>query len=99
VVEDLIGNDIKYFILIGENVFEYHSDTGDYYEEWFDNLDGDGWIIGLNFREHVIREFTEANIDYYLAFGGNFDELAWRTLMPDHLFDKVEKMISKRLEG
>jgi len=99
VVEDLIGNDIKYFILIGENILEYHSDSTDYYEEWFDNLDSDGWIIGLNFREHVIREFADANIDYYLAFGGNFDELTWRSLMPDQLFENVEKMINKRLQS
>jgi hypothetical protein len=99
VVEDLIRNDIRYFILIGENVLEFHSDTSDYYEEWFDNLDSDGWIIGLNFREHVIREFTDSNIDYYLAFGGSFDEMAWRSLMPDQLFEKVEKLITKRLEA
>jgi len=99
VIEELLERDIKYFILIGENVLEYHSDTTDYYEEWADNLGGDGWIIGLNFRDHVTKEFSDINIDYYLAFGGSFDELPWRNFLPDQLFDNVEKLITKRLEG
>lgn len=96
VIEDLLANDICYFILIGENVLEFHSDTSDYYEEWFDNL-GDGWIIGLNFRSYVIREFKDANIDYYLNFGGAFNEIPWRKYLPDELFKKIESLITKRL--
>lgn len=97
VVEVLVEQDIKYFILIGENVLEFHSDTGDYYEEWFDNI-GDGWIIGLNFREHVVEEFTAANIDYYIAFGGRFDEFPWQKYLPDQLFEITDQLITKRLE-
>lgn len=96
VIEELIGNEICYFILIGENVLEFHSDTNDYYEEWFDNL-GDGWITCLNFRQHVIREFKDANIDYYLSFGGIFNEFPWRNYLPDQLFKKIESLITKRL--
>ncbi len=81
VIEELMEQGIKYFILIGENVFDFHSDTDDYFAEWFDNLD-DGWIIGINFRHHVKQEFKEANIDQYLIFGGEFDELAWRMAHP-----------------
>ncbi len=98
VIEELLMQNIRYFILIGENVLEFHSDTTDYYEEWFDDLGGDGWIICLNFRDHVVREFTDANIDYYLAFGGSFDELAWRSLLPDQLFERMNSLITKRLE-
>jgi len=58
VVEELMEQGIKYFILIGENVLDFHSDMDDYFAEWFDNLD-DGWIIGLNFRHHVKQEFKE----------------------------------------
>lgn len=97
VVEVLVEQDIRYFILIGENVLEFHSDTSDYYEEWFDNL-GDGWIIGLNFRDHVTEEFKAANIDYYIAFGGRFDEFPWRKYLPDQLFKITDKLITKRLE-
>ena len=96
IIEVLIEQDIRYFIMIGENVLEFHSDITDYYEEWFDNL-GEGWIIGLNFREHVIQEFIDANIDYYIAFGGTFNEIPWRKYLPDQLFEITDKMITKRL--
>lgn len=97
VIETLVEQEIKYFILIGENVLEFHSDTNDYYEEWFDNLD-DGWIIGLNFREHVVQEFKDLNLDYFIAFGGRFDEMPWRKYLPDQLFEITNRMITKRLE-
>lgn len=97
VVEILVEQGIKHFILIGENVLEFHSDTNDYYEEWFDNLD-DGWIIGLNFREHVVQEFKDTNLDYFIAFGGRFDEMPWRKYLPDQLFEIINRMITKRLE-
>jgi len=98
VIEELMAEDICYFILIGENVLEFHSDSADYYEEWFDNL-GDGWIIGLNFREHVTHEFTESGIDYYLGFGGRFNQLTWRKYNPEQLFGIVDKMMTKRLKS
>jgi len=96
VVEVLVEQGIRYFILIGDNVLEFHADTNDYYEEWFDNID-DGWIVGLNFRDHVIQDFADINLDYYIAFGGRFDELPWRKYLPDQLFEITEKLITKRL--
>lgn len=96
VVEELMDQGIKYFILIGENVLDFHSDTDDYFSEWFDNLD-DGWIIGLNFRHHVKQEFKEANIDQYLIFGGEFDELAWHKLLPQQLFERMNDWVARQL--
>lgn len=97
VIEELMLHDIKHFILIGENVLNYHADTTDYYEEWFDNLE-DGWIVGLNFRDHVVAEFCSENIDYYIAFSGGFDDFNWRGFMPDQLFEKINSIMTKRLE-
>ncbi len=96
VIETLLEKDIKYFMLIGENVLNFHGDTNDYYEEWFDNI-GDGWIVGVNFRDFVIQEFEEWNIDYFIAFKGEFDDIAWRKLLPNQLFDKINSIITKRL--
>ena len=97
VIESLLEHDIIHFILIGENVLNFHSDTSDYYEEWADNT-GAGWIVGLNFREHVIREITDTNLDYYIGIGGKFDDFPWMSMLPDQLFRKLDAMITKRLE-
>lgn len=96
VVEVLIAQGIKFFILIGENVLNFHSDTDDYYQEWFDNLE-DGWIVCLNFRDHVVRDFVDARLDYYMAFGGKFDNFNWRGMNPNQLFDAINSLIMKRL--
>ncbi len=96
VIETLLDHEIKHFILIGENVLNFHADTNDYYEEWFSNVD-DGWIVGINFRDFVVKEFEDANIDYFIAFSGEFDEFAWRKLLPDQVFEKINSIITKRL--
>ena len=98
VVEPLLERDITHFILLGNHVLNFHADTSDYYEEWADNL-GDGWIACLDFRDHIIREFSDANIDYYMAMGGKFNDVNWRALSPDQLFHLVDSLINKRLNA
>jgi hypothetical protein len=95
-IELMVDEGINKFILIGENVLNFHSSDDCYYEEWFQDID-DGWIAGINFREHVIEEFKRSNIDYYISFGGDLDEINWRILKPVQLFKNVEEQITKRL--
>ncbi|MFM7309697.1 MAG: hypothetical protein ACKOZY_03760 [Flavobacteriales bacterium] len=111
---DLLYNDIMYlkrevievmqkmgihkFILIGENVLNYHHSDDSYYEEWFDEaMDEDGWIAMVNFRDHVTREFESAGVDRFLVMGGRLQSFRWRTLSPDQLFEQVEQQVQKRL--
>lgn len=96
VIESLLEEGIRHFIIIGENVLDFHADTDDYYAEWFDNIE-DGWIVGVNFRDHVIQEFADINADQYIAFGGKFDAFAWRSLSPQQLFTALNELIIKRL--
>ncbi len=96
IIESLLEQDIIYFILIGENVLNFHGDANDYYEEWSDNI-GEGWITGINFRDFVIDEFSEHNIDYYISFSGEFNEFGWRKHLPDQLFHIIDSIITKRL--
>lgn len=96
IADALIANGITKFILIGENVYNFHASEDDYYQEWFEDLD-DGWIVALNFRDHVLREFRRAHIDYYLALGGRFDRFNWRSFDPNQLFAVIEAQMMKRL--
>jgi len=96
VIEHLLDLEIRHFILIGENILSFHHDGDDYYQEWFDNLD-DGWITCINFRTHVIHDFVKAKLDYYMAFGGQFDFFNWRGLLPDQLFHQINDLVMKRL--
>jgi len=92
----MIAQRVNKFILIGENVFNFHPLEDDYYQEWFDDIE-DGWIVGLNFRPHVIREFKHARLDYYISFGGKFDDFNWRGFNPNQLFIAIEQQMIRRL--
>lgn len=98
VVEPLMQKGITQFILIGENVLNFHSSDDCYYEEWFDETeDEEGWIALINFRDHVLDEFQGANIDSYFVLGGQINELAWRTYNPVALYDKTAGYVMRRL--
>lgn len=96
VIELMIAQGINKFILIGENILNFHASDDCYYEEWFQEIE-DGWIAGLNFRQHVIEEFKNSNIDYFINFGGHLDEMSWRNHKPIQVFRAVEEQLTKRL--
>ena len=95
-IDLMIGEGITKFILIGENVLNFHASDDSYYEEWFNDIE-DGWIVGLNFREHVIKEFADNHIDYYINFGEYLNYFPWRTLKPKQLFHHIEEHMQRRL--
>ena len=94
--DELMANGIDKFILIGENVLNFHASDNDYYQEWFEDIE-DGWITLINTRDHVLTEMENAYIDYYVAIGGSLNEVVWRSLLPGQVFDKVNKLITRRL--
>lgn len=96
VIDDLNSNGINKFILIAENVFNFHFSDDCYYEEWFDDVE-DGWIALVNPREHVLEEFEKIGIDQYFVSGGNLNEVSWRKSSPDQLFEKVSSQVLKRI--
>ena len=44
IIETLIEQGIQKYILIGENVLNFHGSDDCYYEEWFQEIE-DGWIV------------------------------------------------------
>lgn len=97
-IEVMLDAGISRFILIGENVLNFHSSDDCYYEEWFEEVDDrDGWIALLNFRDHVLSDLADANIDSYFVLGGKLNDLKWRTYSPPHLFRVVNDQVMKRL--
>jgi len=98
IAEHLAGEGINKFILIGENVLNFHGSDDCYYEEWFEEVfDDEGWIALMNFREHVLEGFEEMNIDNYFLQGGDLTEIEWRTFTPASLFSRIDAYAQKRL--
>jgi hypothetical protein len=96
IIESMVSEGIRKFILLGENILNFHASDDCYYEEWFDDIE-EGWIAAINFRNHIIKEFKSQHIDYYITFGGDLDDLEWRTYTPFLLLEKVESLMTKRL--
>lgn len=96
VIDHLIEQGIIHYILIGENIFNYHASDDSYYEEWFEDIDP-GWICSLNLRHQVLDEMAAYNIDQYFLLGGKFEDFHWRSMLPQQLFNKISELVQFRL--
>lgn len=98
IIELMIAEGVNKFILIGENVFNFHADldSDDYYSEWQDELE-EGWIALLNPRDHVLEEMSKYGVDHYLVMGGKLNDISWRTRHPKQLFAKIDELVMRRL--
>jgi len=96
VIDLLIQEGINQFILVGENILNFHGSDDCYYEEWFEDVE-DGWIAAVNFRDFVEVEWRKYHLDYYINFGGTLNIDNWRTLSPNPFYETVRGLIMRRL--
>lgn len=98
VIDPMIRNGIYKFILIGENVLNFHASDDCYYEEWYEDISEEGgWIAAINLREHLFPEMKSANLQRYVYFGEKFNEINWRVVKPQFLPDMIEDILLKPL--
>lgn len=84
------------FILIVENVLNFHSSDNSYYEEWYeDTLDNGGWAVCLNMPMATQHDYLKARLHHYVPL---LDIHNWRTMKPDLLFQQVENYFLRRLD-
>jgi hypothetical protein len=96
VIEPLIDNGISKFVLIMENVLNFHGSDDDYYAEWAeeaqDSFNG-GWIAFLNTYDHVSQEMKYSHLDQYSYFGMAYNGLVWRQHSPHNVVKAVEMLV------
>lgn len=91
VIDLMIAKGIHKYILITENVLNFHSSDREYYEEWYDDIkDEGGWIVSLNMSESTSYDFTRSKIDRYVLLFNNDN---WRTIQPQHLFQAIDNQM------
>jgi hypothetical protein len=96
VIDVFFAGGINKFILIAENVLNFHSGDRDYYEEWYDEVtDKEGWIVCLNMPEQTQSEFRHAKLNRFIEL---LEIENWRIYKPIHLFRKIDGQISNRLQ-
>ncbi len=96
VVDSMFSRKITKFILITENVLNFHSGDKDYYEEWFEEVtDEGGWIVAINMPEQSQYDFKKRKLHYFIEL---LSIPNWRVFKPQHLFEKINLDIAKRLD-
>jgi len=68
-------------------------------EEWQEDAsDEKGWICFINLLPHVQAEMEETQIQFYVNLGQQFNEVIWRPLKPNLVFNIVEKLIHSEVK-
>lgn len=97
-IEVLLKEGITKFILIGENLLNFHGSDDSYYEEWFEEVeDHQGWIAAVSFPVFIQDEQRKFGIDHYVNMGGTLQIEHWRTLHPQRFYELVNSLIQRRI--
>jgi hypothetical protein len=88
---------ISKYIIIAENVLNFHSSDDSYYEDWYEQLeDVGGWVAILDMPSQSQYDFKNARLTNYITL---LDFPQWRTLKPELVFEQIDDIIIKRLNG
>ena len=95
VIDVLVKEGINKFILICENVLNFHGSDDAYYEEWYDDVKEDGgWITFVNIHPHVADEMANLRLQYYVNFDGEYQDFNWRPHKPKAILAIIESMLN-----
>jgi hypothetical protein len=96
IMEKFMYEGISKFVLVAENVLNFHSGDADYYEEWYEEVtDRNGWIVMLNMPEATQYDFKKARLNRSIEL---YELPNWRTYKPFHLFKKIDNELTARLK-
>ena len=95
VAEVLMEEGIYKFVLVCENVLNFHVSDDCYYEEWAEECrEEGGWISLINVLDHVEEEMLTIRLQYYMNFGKMYNEINWRPFQPQLFFKAVEALVN-----
>jgi hypothetical protein len=94
IADHLAESGVHKYILICENVLNFHGSDDLYYEEWFEDvIEEGGWMCFINLLDHVEQEIRDTRIDRYVHVGELFSYPNWRTQKPKTLYLALEERI------
>lgn len=96
ITDNLFKLGIAKYILIAENVLNFHSSDDSYYEEWQEQLEDEhGWIAIIDMPEQSKYDFKKARLTNYIEL---VELPQWRTLKPEFVFQLIDNEMTKRLK-
>lgn len=95
ITDPLFEKGIFKYVIIAENVLNFHSSDDSYYEDWYERLmEEQGWIAILNLPKPSQHDFIKGQIARYLHFMEMPD---WRTQKPEYIITRIEDFAIRRL--
>ena len=95
ITDKMYREGITKFIIIAENVLNFHSSDDSYYEEWREQLEEDGgWVVVLNLPSQSQYDFKKARLTNYIAL---LEYPQWRTMKPEFLFQQIDNWMMRQL--
>ena len=83
IIDHFMCHDIYKFMLVGENILNFHGGDDDYYMELQEEISEQrGWFVLVNLQEHVMREMTNAGLQQFITLGFPFQDFNWRKYQP-----------------
>ena len=98
IIDPLIDNGITKFILLGEQVLNFHGSDDAYYEQWAEDIrDEGGWIMAINFLPHVKSEMRNFGLHFYMDLSELLDNIEWRKIKPVYIHKAAEDWLTKSI--
>jgi len=95
ITDIMFARGITKFILIAENVLNFHSSDDSYYEEWQEQLeDTGGWVVIIDMPPQSQYDFKLARLTNYIEL---VDFPQWRTLKPEVIFQQIDDLMIRRI--
>ena len=93
--DHMANEGIRFFILICDNVLNFHGSDDCYYEEWYEETsDEHGWIAFVNLLPHVQDEMEATGLQYFINFGPQLNDVPWRGKKPQHILLEIERRLN-----
>jgi hypothetical protein len=87
-IDDMVQRGIHKFMLITENVLNFHSSDVDYYDEWQSDIEEyGGWVAAINMPSVTQYDFKQMQLERYVKL---MDIPNWRTFQPMDFFNLVD---------
>jgi hypothetical protein len=95
ITDKMYKQGIYKYIIIAENVLNFHSSDDSYYEEWIDQLqDDNGWVVIINMPQQSQYDFKKSRLTNYIAL---LDFTQWRTMKPEFVFQQIDNWMIKQI--
>ena len=96
VIDPMLLEGIDKYLLIADNLLNFHGGESDYYAEWAEEVES-GWIVFLNARDQVVQDLDAARLRPYVWVGERYRLGAWRAQDPLALCQGIDVLLQKNL--